>query len=380
MPLGYSIKDVSFSFQGRSSAGIEAEPEWCYFEPGTARYLSIPAALNEERVRGVIDTGASRSVIGPGLLARAGLNPSGSTLVTMFTARYPVSLFRARSLRAGAISLSDIDVACHDLTILEDAFPDERAMLIGQDVLTRGVLECQFPRRRARITSALSQDASAGYAELEVMLSRHGLPTVGVEVESGLPQQAFLDLGSHIVCSVSEQYAEEAGLLSRPISTTMTAGLEGSVVGRQITLRSLKIGNHVLREVPACIIPDWKLDAPLNLGWPAFAAFDLAFIFGRELRIRADEDILAVPLPRDRCGIGAQRFPNHLLVRHIALGSPAEEQGMVAGDTILAIDGRSVDRCYPARGASLGRQAAGTKISLALAWGRQVDLVLRDYF
>lgn len=299
----------------------------------------------------------------------------------MFTDCSPLPLFRADNLRVGGITLSDLDVACHDLDILEDAFPGETPMLIGRDVLTRGVLECQFPRGRVRLTSALSDAAASTYEKrLTVLRSRHGLPTIGVEVEDVPMQRAVLDLGSNVACSVSEHFAEEAGLLRRTVSTNMTAGLEGSVVGRQITIRSLKIGDHLLREVPVCVIPGWTMDAPLNLGWPAFMAFDLAFVFDSELRIRANEERLAIPLPRDRCGIGAQRLRDHLLVRHVASGSPAEEQGMVPGDTIWVIDGRSVDRDYPARGASLGKQAAGTSISLLLGDAREVDLVLRDYF
>lgn len=376
----YSGQNISVSFETIPKADKIGEGIWYDFDPEATKYLSVPALLEGLGVRGVIDTGATRSVVSPKLIARTGMKPSGATCATMFTACYSVPLYRAMQLRAGAASVSDLDVACHDLAMLEAAFPGECPILIGRDVLTRAVLECQFSRGRARIAAAFPPEEATGHARLEFTRSRHGLPIFQTQLEDLQPQPAVLDLGSNLVCSMSEQYAAEAGLLSRPVSTTMTAGLEGSIVGRQFTLGSLKFADYVLHDVPACVIPNWSLDAPINLGWPAFAAFDLVFEFDRDLYIRADEDRLALPLLRDRSGIGAQRFPDHLLVRHVALGSPAHEQGMIAGDRIVAIDGLPVDVGYPVAGKRFGRQAAGTRISLTLEVGREIDLVLKDYF
>ena len=177
-------------------------------------------------------------------------------------------------------------------------------MVIGRDFLTRSVLECQFSQSRFRIVADFVPENPAGYTRLELGRSFHGLPMIAAQIEGLEAERAVVDLGSNLVCTMSERYARDAGLLCRPSSTTMSAGLEGRAVGMQITLRALRIGDHVLCDVPACVIPNWSLDAPVNLGWPAFGAFDLAFVFDRELRIRADETLLGAPLPRDRSGIG----------------------------------------------------------------------------
>jgi hypothetical protein len=308
------------------------------------------------------------------------MKQAGSTLATMFTTSYAVPLVKAGQLRVGSVRLLDNDMACHDLSMLEAAFPGEAPILLGRDVLARGILECQFTRGRARVAAAVAREDMAGYARLELVRNQYGLPVVNAQIEDIKAQPAILDLGSNVACSVSEAYAEEVGLLSRPASTSMTSGLEGSTLCRQITVRSLRIADHILNDVPACIVPDWTLDAPVNLGWPAFAAFDLAFMFDRELHIRVDEGRLATPLPRDRSGIGAQRFSDYLLVRHVGRGSPAHEQGLIAGDRIVAIDGRPVDALHPARGKRLGSQPAGTGMLLTLEADRQIELVLKDYF
>jgi predicted aspartyl protease len=373
-------QNVHVSFGGFSAGAPQPRPDWIAFDPATSSYLAVPVRLNGLPVRGVVDTGASRSVVSPKLLGQIGAQPAGSTLATMFTARYSLPLYRTGRLEVGGIATTGLDVACHDLAMVEAAFPGEGAMVIGRDFLTRAVLECQFSRNRLRITVDCAPAKAAGYTRLELGRSFHGLPVIAAKIEGLEPERAVVDLGSNLVCTMSERYAQDAGLLCRPSSTTMSAGLEGNAVGTQITLRTLRIGEHVLRDVPACVIPNWSLDAPLNLGWPAFGAFDLAFVFDRELRIRADEALLAAPLPRDRSGIGAQRLRDHLLVRHVSPLSPADRQGLVEGDRIIAIDGVPVDSYYPAPGRRLGGQSVGTKMALTLERGREVSLVLEDYF
>ncbi|PTD24742.1 hypothetical protein CV103_06885 [Sphingomonas fennica] len=297
-------QNVHVSFGGLSVGAPQPRPEWIAFDPGTASYLSVPARLNGLPVRGVVDTGASRSVLSAKLLGQIGAQPAGSTLATMFTARYSLPLYRIGRLEAGGIAATGLDVACHDLAMVEAAFPGEGAMVIGRDFLTRSVLECQFSQSRFRIVADFVPENPAGYTRLELGRSFHGLPMIAAQIEGLEAERAVVDLGSNLVCTMSERYARDAGLLCRPSSTTMSAGLEGRAVGMQITLRALRIGDHVLCDVPACVIPNWSLDAPVNLGWPAFGAFDLAFVFDRELRIRADETLLGAPLPRDRSGIG----------------------------------------------------------------------------
>ncbi len=373
-------QNVSVRFGGFSGAAPRARSEWFAFDPETTSYLSVPARLNGVPVRGVIDTGASRSVISPRMLGKVGGRLAGNTLATMFTARCSLPLYRTRMLQAGGISVAGLDVACHELAMLEAAFPGECPMLIGRDFLTRSVLECEFTKSRARIGGEFTAASAARYDRLDLAHSRCGLPAIPVQIEALGMERAVIDLGCNLVCTISDRFAQDAGLLSRASSTTMSAGLEGAVVGKQVTLRALRIGDHVLTDVPACVIPNWTLDAPINLGWPAFGAFDLAFLFDRDLRIWADASRLAAPLPRDRSGIGALRFPDHLLIRHVSIGSPAEEQGLVEGDRIIAIDGRPVDPEHPVPGKRLGGQTAGTRMTLTLARGGDVALVLQDYF
>ncbi|WP_425443832.1 PDZ domain-containing protein [Sphingomonas fennica] len=69
-----------------------------------------------------------------------------------------------------------------------------------------------------------------------------------------------------------------------------------------------------------------------------------------------------------------------MLVRHVSPLSPADRQGLVEGDRIIAIDGVPVDPSYPAPGRRLGGQSVGTKMALTLERGREISLVLQDYF
>ncbi|WP_395396116.1 aspartyl protease family protein (plasmid) [Novosphingobium sp. BL-8A] len=378
--MSYGKQNVRVSFGSSFPAALAARSDWFSFDPELSKYLSIPTHINGIPIRGVVDTGATRSVITPQTCDRLGLSRCGASLATFFTKRYVMPLCRTGSLRVGPIDLIGTEVGCHELPNLELAFPGELSMIVGRDVLIRGLLECQFPNNRARLCTRLGESELNGYGMLELLHCDFGLPVIPVELEGRRQQAALLDLGNDAPCAVSAQYAEQEGLLNRKVSSTLSIGLEGEIVSQMITLRSLRIGHYELSDIPACVVPDWKSPMPINLGWPAFSAFDLAFVHDHELRVRASAAALAEPLPRDRSGIGAQRFADHLLVRHVAFNSPAEEVGLQPGDRVVAIDGRRVDRTYPTPGKQLGAQAEGTLIVLTIGDGRRVCLQLRNYF
>ncbi|WP_395336917.1 aspartyl protease family protein [Novosphingobium sp. BL-8H] len=369
---------VSYSF----AAGVppEKEDDWVSFDPETLRYLCIPLHLDGTTLTGIIDTGATRSIVTPATRDRLGLARSGKTLATFFTEQYSISLCRPRSIRIGSMEFGPLDLGCHPLEALERAYPGEPAMVIGRDILSRAVLECSFPDRRMRVGPSCSEYALSELGAIDLLRSDYGLPEIAVSVEGGARQRALLDLGSDAACSISASYAEQEGLLDRRTSSTLSAGLEGDVVAQMITLHSIFIGGHELRNVPTCVIADWQSSVPINLGWPAFTAFDLAFIHDRELRLRVRDDALTSSLARDRSGIGAQRYADHLLIRHVACGSPAENVGLKVGDRITCIDKRSIDPTYPRLGLRLGGGTAGTEIDLTMADGRSLHLTLADYF
>jgi membrane-associated protease RseP (regulator of RpoE activity) len=161
----------------------------------------------------------------------------------------------------------------------------------------------------------------------------------------------------------------------------MTVGAEGRAVSQIFTLQNARIGPFTLTGIPVCVVENWQMERPINVGWPLFAAFDATLNLGDDaLWLKPDPVPLARPFPKDRSGIGGVRYPNHIMVGHVAPESPAWAAGLRAGDDIVALDGQRIDRAYPLPGERQGYRPAGTPIQLALADGRSITFRLADYF
>ena len=217
---------------------------------------------------------------------------------------------------------------------------------------------------------------------MPVVWGQSNLPYIPIGIEAELRSEAIIDLGSHVLCSMSESFARKYGLLDgRPTSTTMTVGVEGPSISRIFSLQALKFGTYILHDVPVCVVSNWNFSEPVNLGWPCFAPFDFVLDTQAEaLWLAASPERLSQAIPRDRSGIGAARLPDRLIVRHVAENSPAAHAGLHDGDEILAINGRAVDADYPSPSERQGEKPAGTRIDMTLADGRTLTIVLADYF
>lgn len=389
--IGYMV-GVSKSFQVRAATvafeastpapAAQGEVGWQQLHLATSRYLTVTASINGVAIPAVIDTGATRSVINQGWAKKLALPPSGTVTSAALTQKVDGTLYRVVTLGLGEVVVHDVDISSFDVSAVEESTSSLLPLVIGQDLLSTAILEVQFPLDRARLSLFLDPKRIEGSTRLPVSLEQSHLPRIPVGVEDSLRCEAIVDLGSNVMCSISENFAREHGLLeNRPISSIMTVGAEGPAINKVFSLQRLKFGPYILHNVPACAVDNWNFSQPVNLGWPCFAAFNFLLDTKRgALWLSASPDRLAQAIPRDRSGIGAARLPDRLLVRHVAENSPAEHAGLRDGDEIIAIDGRSVDADYPSRSERLGDKPAGTQINLTLADGRALTVVLAEYF
>ena len=347
----------------------------------TARYLTVNAAVNGVAVRAIIDTGASRSVISKKLANHLALPVSGVVDVVAFTKKVRGSLHKIRELKVGSELLRNADLASFDLSNVEQFTGQPLPLLIGQDILSRVALEVQFPNDRARFANLPSATTSS-VERLSIAFSRSHLPLIQVGMTDGFESPAVLDLGSDVVCAVSESFAKKHRLAAgRRTSNTLTVGLDGESVNTIFCLPRMRIGGYILREVPIVVVSEWKFSSQINIGWPCFAAFSLFLDLRASIvTLNADRSILASSFPKDRSGIGAARLADRILVRHVASGSPAEQIGLKPGDEIICLDGRRIDPTHPPAGRRQGFQPAGTSLVMTLADGRNMTLTLADYF
>ena len=379
----YKIQSQTVSYGAYGFGPIpRVEATWHVLHLSIAGYVTLNASINGTPIPAIIDTGATRSIINAAWAQRLALPISGTASASSLTRQVSGTLYRAVSLGVSGTVISNIDISSYDISAVEGVVSRDIPFVIGQDVLSNAVLEVDFPHDRARLSRKVGSDQTKGFSKLPISLGRSNLPNLRISLEDHLQSEAIIDLGSSVPFSISEKFARDNGLLDdRPSSTTMTAGAEGALISRIFSIRELRFGPFVLKNVPVCAVGNWKFSQPINLGWPCFAAFNLLLDApGRALWLAADSERLEQPITRDRSGIGAARLLDRLVVRHVAENSPAALAGLHVGDQIVAINGRAIDRDYPSAGERQGEKPAGTRIDMTLSDGRSLTVVLADYF
>lgn len=365
----------------RSAASSPASGTWSPLHLDSARYLTFPARIDGREVKAIVDSGATRSVIKDGIALDLGLHYLGASLATAFTEQVSGSLYRVNQLEIAGMRFPRLDVASYDVGPIENV-AGTVPLIIGQDVLRASALQVDFGRDRARFVDRRADVMMVGAHRLRLAGGDRTTPALPIAIEGRIHEFAMLDLGNNLPLAISRDYAEARGLLAkRPVSTTMTVGIEGPTVSQIVTVAEARIGPFTLRDVPACVVEHWRLAYPITVGWPFFTAFNALYDFGGgSVTLQADPARLAQALPKDRSGLGTVRRPDRINVRHVAYESPAWRAGVREGDEIVAIDGRPIDALYPPAGTRMGQRPAGTAMRLGLADNRDVTLVLADYF
>ena len=271
----YQVRAATVSF-GAAQAASFPQARWQQLNLATSRYLTVTASINGAAVSAIIDTGATRSVVNAAWAQRLGLPVSGTLSAAALTRQVDGTLYRVQTLGLGDVVVHDIDISSFDVSAIEMLAvartaagyrPGSSRHRHSRGRISQGPGTVEpFPRSKAgrgvhQIACRLGAEQSAPYS------ARNS--------RTDLRSEAIVDLGSHVLCSVSESFALEHGLLDgRPTSTTMTVGVEGPSISRIFSLRALKFGPYILHDVPACAVSNWNFSQPVNLGWPCFAAFD----------------------------------------------------------------------------------------------------------
>lgn len=347
-----------------------------------SNFISIKVLVDGRPVTALVDTGATRSFISKPLALDLGLVENGVSSGYGLTAAISGASYLAQSINIDGFGFETLTLGSYSSANMAGMIPTEVPLIIGRDILDRLVVEIDFPNSRIRFASRTSNADRRGFERLQLHDNSAGVPSFDVHFGNAAAVLAAIDFGSNVVCSMYERYAIDAGLLAgRRTSTTVTLGIEGPVESLVYTAPAIEVGGVTLRDVPVAVLRQWALPAPVNLGWPMFAAFDTVLELGRsEMWFRANDEYLKRPFPKDRLGLGAMRLSDRLRILHVAQNSPAAVAGLAPGDEVVAINGKAVDATFPPAGERQGYKPPGTPLDLKLRTGQRVHLILADYF
>jgi predicted aspartyl protease len=231
--------------------------------------LEVPATVNGRAIRAILDSGAQFSAVDAALAAALELPRTiALPLLAYGVSGAPQLTYTVRlDLGLPGLAVDDARAAALDLARISAATGRDFQLLVGRDVLSRVVLEADFPRRRVRLT-APEAFRPASDALILPLGSRGGAPTVPVSIEGRPPLDLLLDTGASGWIALSDAVAHEAGLLApgRPITRTHSVGLGGLSIDRLTRASRVDIGPLRLNDVAVQVYaPAIRAPAPSGL-------------------------------------------------------------------------------------------------------------------
>lgn len=343
--------------------------------------IVVPISLNGVKTAAVVDSAAAVSMVDRNLASAAKIAVTAASQ----TLAGPGGRFQASRTGPFQLGLSGIVTplswaAVIDLSGVSLAMGWPVGFLLGQDVLRTYLLDFCLDTKQFTMAPSGSPMDTSGLAELVLGRGVRQEPTIEIAIEGHPPVSAAVDSGNSSPLLLSAAYAEEVGLSARPSSTGLSATANGLSVNRLITVKSVRMGDLEASDVPTEIYAAWTSNgSPANIGMPLLAGRRLVFDFGRDRLWRSPA--AAVPMRKDRSGLGLAVKPDRLLVVHVAAGSPAEAGRWKEKEEIVEVDEQPVGPTYNAGDLWRWRfRPAGTLVRLKLSNSEVRRLRLADYY
>lgn len=311
----------------------------------------------------VVDTGAVRSALQEELL-RELRNGVGRATIDF----------------GHGVVLDDYEVLAADLSEAVDHIGVRLDGLIGQDIFLGHWLGLDYRRVTVSISASLPEAPLPGCRQDQVITVPYALeqmlPVVEVEI-GGRTARLIADTGSGVTV-LTESFVE-ADVLAQGLDGYVWYTSYGSDPGRIVRLPELELSGYPVAGSWAVIIPDdfhlrrvfEMLGVHVDgfLGYPVYRRFYVAVV-GTESRYELCPDPAGDPVGSeewDRVGIEVKRSEGEVTVDMVFSPSSAADQGIVAGERLLAIDGQDIAGMGPDDVRRLLRGTPGSTRQLDLA-------------
>lgn len=263
--LFWPAPDMVFAEDGTSG--------WLAFASERQLFVTARARIGGTAVDALIDSGAQASVVDAGLAERLALpGRAAPPRVAYGLGGAPQA---ARAVRAdvnlGWMTLNGLALGVLDLGPLAS---DERLntrLIIGQDVLSRLVLDIDFPNRRLRF--GRDEAAVAPGAAVAAPAARSGRALTAPITVEGAQLTALIDTGASPALSIDADTARSIGLLDgREARAASSIVLGGVLAGQVVTARTLTLGERLYRDVEIHTFPPSALPGipPVLVGMALF--------------------------------------------------------------------------------------------------------------
>lgn len=339
----------------------------------------------------VLDTGAGITVITPDLAKKLDLkaNAAGSahgmgektvSIQTLPLARVSVGAATQENVAAAIIPLPA------DLTYQGNYGTIDG--IVGYTFLKNYAVTIDIADSRASFTPPVAFTPPAGVQPVPLVLAEGRIPVVNASVE-GATGSFELDSGNNRDADVTESFAQAHGT-AKAYGAGVNAqyeGIGGYVAAKRVRLSDLRLGSFELHGVPAevsaakgGVLVNDRLDG--NFGYAVLRQFEMTVDYGGARLYLTRSAQFDSFKPAVGTGIIPKRNADGTMqVVGLIDGSPAARAAIKTGETIVAIDGRSVATMSTADyRAAVGTVAGGT-VTYTLRSGtsvRRVPVVTAD--
>ncbi len=313
--------------------------------------IYLPVTLKGSEKYWVLDSGASMSVIDLDYAKELGLRGKGTIKGYGFGELFDLSFVDIPGYQLGNIIFEPQTVyGVKDLK--ERSYEPEIAGILGYDFLSRFVVEIDYSQQIVTFHSPEAFHFS-GHGQVIDAPLKYRTFSIPVEIEGKYKGNWSLDLGAHM-SSIHYQFAENHRLLERQGTETISQGISGIAYEKMVEFGSLSIGgfqldNHLLT-IP---LEKGKGTTALgevagNLGNSTLRHFHLILNYPKQQIVLSKNKNFNSRFPRDRSGMLIGRSEsNQPMVSFVATNSPAHKAGLIAGDIILKIDGKTISQGHP---------------------------------
>lgn len=270
--------------------------------PGPSGLIEVPATVGGAPVRAVIDSGAQFSAIDRAVAERLRL-PRNLTLPLLAygVSGRPSFTHTVRfDLTLPGLTVPDLRAAALPLAELSRATGRDFQLLIGRDLLSRVVLDADFPAGRVRLVAPAVYRPPRDARIVELTVSG-GAPMAAVAVEGTPAIDVLVDTGATGLLALSDAAARKAGLLApgRPVVRAHSVGLGGLSVDRIVVARKIEVGGIALPHAAVQVYaPAANAPAPSGLlGVGLLGRFRMGLDLGRRRLYLAPPPLMVVAPP-----------------------------------------------------------------------------------
>jgi predicted aspartyl protease len=339
--------------------------------------------------RFLCDTGGA-NIVTPELARSLGLETAGTLQGRGVGEKSEdVGLTKIKSLEIGGATLSNQVFAVYPLMDLAKAEGLLPQGLIGYEVFKRFVVTVDYEHRRLTLTLPSAFSYQGTRTVVPFRFNNH-IPQVEGEID-GIPGRFDIDTGSRSSLTILAPFAEKHNLKEKygaKIEAVTGWGVGGPARGWIVRTHVLKLGGVTVEGAVADLSVQKSgafVDPYVagNVGAGVLQRFNIVFDYGGQRLIFEPNANFSRPDLYDRAGMWLNLEGDAFKIIDVVAGGPAAEAGLKAGDTILAVDGKSSARlALAAVRLKFKSDPPGTRVRLRVRSGgapeREVTITLRD--